>query len=443
MMRGVRMMGARRPGVVPPGLLPITNIVAIGASLTNYAFGQSLTTPHAAATALWSGVNVYGYGFVGDVASQTLTRLQAAFAAFPTSDTLFVVETGGNNVTATRPYATSTQAEKDALIADATAVLDLIATRPDRCVMSNISFREYADPATSSAMVIDGDAGSEPYNTNLFVPLIAARLPATMNADGQPILDAYNWSRNGCKTILGPDGLHFVDPAGRAAMRQFYRDRLAYFVSGGAVPAPIVPLSARAIDPSLPTPAYGSPAVIGFGLDPTTARLVWGSADAMITGGAIVPLTRMNGSDPGWTISCVPSVFDVTTNGVWRNIGGGRTTAATLYTGADLLCDEITTSSFYTGPGHTIAYQIAGLVPNARYKIDVTGSRNSTGPRLTRISFQSGAVVLDYEATNNPVLQMTGVVTASAAGVIAFVQSNPAGTAFSYLGGLRISAEVP
>ena len=50
-------------------------------------------------------------------------------AAFPTN-TLFVVHTGGNNVTATRPYAEATPAELDAIADGYDDLLAVMATRP-------------------------------------------------------------------------------------------------------------------------------------------------------------------------------------------------------------------------------------------------------------------------------------------------------------------------
>ena len=88
-------------------------------------------------------------------------RLTAAMTAFPTN-TLFVIESGGNDVTETRPYATATEAELDGLAEDYDAILAVMAARPGRCIMAPLTYREYANPATSSAMLIDGAAARSP-----------------------------------------------------------------------------------------------------------------------------------------------------------------------------------------------------------------------------------------------------------------------------------------
>ena len=227
----------------------ILNIVVVGASIMEGGFGRSLTTPHAAATAFWNGVKVYGYGWSGDEVADTVGRLNAAMAAFPTN-TLFVVHTGGNNVTATRPYAEATPAELDAIADGYDDLLAVMATRPGRCVLASLTYREYADPALSSAMLLDPAPGSAPYNANIVIPKIAAALPATINSDARPVLDLYNWVRNHSKVYMGTDGVHLT-ATGYAALRELFFQRLAYLVTGAAMPAPIPHLPAHEIDPNL------------------------------------------------------------------------------------------------------------------------------------------------------------------------------------------------
>ena len=99
-------------------------------------------------------------------------------------------------------------------------------------------------------MLLDPAPGSAPYNANIVIPKIAAALPATINSDARPVLDLYNWVRNHSKVYMGTDGVHLT-ATGYAALRELFFQRLAYLVTGAAMPAPIPHLPAHEIDPNL------------------------------------------------------------------------------------------------------------------------------------------------------------------------------------------------
>ena len=313
-----------------------------------------------------------------------------------------------NDVTETRPYATATEAELDGLAEDYDAILAVMAARPGRCIMAPLTYREYANPATSSAMLIDGAAGSEPYNEEILIPKIAAALPATINSDGRPVLDFYNWTRNTSKTLMSTDGVHLTT-MGDAALREFLFDRLAYLLTGAAMPDPVPHLPAHEIDESL------AAIVIKFGSQPTTAGVNWGQDTFLLHTTNVLALNRRDGTSSGVSLEIFPSTTDAGTSGVWRNIGGGRSVALATYTGSTLVCTEFTTSSFFAGPGHTMTYRFTGLTPNASYQITATGSRNAAGPRNTLLTDGSAAQIA-YDATLDPPVQDTDTFVADGTG---------------------------
>ncbi|QII44183.1 hypothetical protein GVT53_05680 [Flagellimonas oceani] len=222
-------------------------VVILGASIMEYTYGQNLTIPNAARTSEWQGngvnVDVYGYGFEGEEISDVVARLQSAMAAHP-ANTLFMVHIGGNNVSATRPYSTATPAELQQISDDYDALYAAIPpARLDDVIIMPITFRTYD---ISDDIYNNQELGSLPYNQNILIPKILANTPSQINADGNPIVDLYNFTRNNYQTYFdvsdpGFDGVHPSSPVGEDLLSEYMSLRAAYFINGGDVPAPIIP----------------------------------------------------------------------------------------------------------------------------------------------------------------------------------------------------------
>nr|WP_321413172.1 gliding motility-associated C-terminal domain-containing protein [uncultured Allomuricauda sp.] len=223
-------------------------VVILGASIMEYTYGRDLNTPNAARTSEWqiNGVNVdvYGYGFAGYTINQIIPEVQNALTAHPTN-TLFMVHIGGNNVSVTRPYSsTATPAELQQISDDYDALYAAIPpARLDDVIIMPITFRTYD---LSDDIYNNQELGSLPYNQNILIPKIQANTPSQINADGNPIVDLYNFTRNNYQTyfdVSDPafDGVHPSSPVGEDLLSEYMSLRAAYFINGGDVPAPIIP----------------------------------------------------------------------------------------------------------------------------------------------------------------------------------------------------------
>ncbi len=262
-------IGAGFGGMGVPGAPPRwpTRVVFLGASIIEQTFGRSLTTANAARTTAFRAaglaVDVYGYGWSGYATNSIRSKVLEALAAFPT-DTLFVIHIGGNDVSATRPFATATDTEKTTLTNNYAALIADIGARKGDVILCPTTFRTYEDQADIAALPNPRDAvfedeslGSKPYNDAIFIPAIAAWRPETINTDGNPIVDLYNGTRNPYETYVSGDGVHPTNPAGLDILAQIMIDRLGWAINAAAVPAPIIPRSV-----ALAAPVNTAPPVI-------------------------------------------------------------------------------------------------------------------------------------------------------------------------------------
>ena len=214
-------------------------VVIVGASIVQQAFGQDLTqTDDVIMSKLHAnGVNnidFYSYGFTGTRINNILSRIDIVLATFP--EAKVIVHAGGNDVTATRPYATRSQEEIDKFTSDIEALIAKFSGIEDQLILIPLTFRSYANIHQDDSMFLDGSSGSEPFNINEYLP----RIPENQkNIDGQHILDWFNLTRNNRFLYSGSDGIH-LNRFGNEALRQLVADRLGYLINGGERPEIIV-----------------------------------------------------------------------------------------------------------------------------------------------------------------------------------------------------------
>ncbi|MGN7514695.1 MAG: hypothetical protein ACTHOM_09985, partial [Allomuricauda sp.] len=216
-------------------------VVVIGASIMEQVYGRDLVTPNATRTTEWQNngvaVDVYGYGFSGYDINQIIPEVQNAMSTF-TSNTLFMIHIGGNDVTNTRPYATATQPQLDAI---SQAYDDLYAAiapaRLNDVIVMPITFREY----TGDDVYNNQELGSLPYNQNILIPKILANTQSQINSDGNPIVDLYNFNRNNPETY-SLDNIHPTIPDGEILLSDYMSQGASYFINSEATPPdPIAP----------------------------------------------------------------------------------------------------------------------------------------------------------------------------------------------------------
>lgn len=194
-----------------PGILDAPNVVILGASLMNGAFG-GLSDPspeiRAYAAALGFTGTLHSYAVSGYKVAQTIERhaLAAADLAATEGANLYIVHTGGNNVSGPRPYpggADVFQADYDTLMANITAA--------DPVIPLPLTKRLYVDPP----VVLQDDPateanGSKPYNEAIIYPAITENAPDWMG-DGSPYVDPYDFLDTNLTDrpfLLGADGIH-------------------------------------------------------------------------------------------------------------------------------------------------------------------------------------------------------------------------------------------
>lgn len=230
----------KRTAVDATALPSFSKVCFVGASIMNYTFSDvgDLTTRCTDVEAVFSGegyggLEIYCHATPGDYIDDITVSLQEAMAQH-TSDTLFVVHAGGNNISSGRPYpggASTFTTDYAALIAQA-------ATRPGSCIISDVSFRDYDDTTAD-----DEAAGSQPYNTNLTKPALAAARGGLVNHayydDGTPVTCFYEWSYYRRLRFLSGDNVHPSVPDGENLLRQWFAQRIGPIATGAGVPAQV------------------------------------------------------------------------------------------------------------------------------------------------------------------------------------------------------------
>ncbi|SEJ81691.1 hypothetical protein SAMN05421762_3861 [Pseudooceanicola nitratireducens] len=198
------------PDPQPQGLEPLANvldapqIVILGASIMEGAFDTGGTVhPHIAAWAAAMGITgtLTSYAVAGHTIAGTQGQLALAKSDLMASEgqNLYVVHTGGNNVSANRPYpggSSGFEADYDALITAAQQGGDRIIPLP-------LTFRHYGNTVTPG---VNEEDGSAPYNDQILLPRIGTHAPDWMGA-GRPHIDPYGFAKAN-PDLINSDGIH-------------------------------------------------------------------------------------------------------------------------------------------------------------------------------------------------------------------------------------------
>lgn len=398
---------------IDESLITYNNVVFLGASIISGAFGTDLTTPNTSATeafkALGSNVDVYGYGFHSSTADVVAEKLQEAMAAFP-EKTLFVIHGSGNDASRARPYADATQADLDEVTEHYQALMDVVATRPDDCLVACSTFRSYSDDPNSTLLFNDEAQGSKPFNENILIPMIANVLPESINSDGYPTVDVYNFTRNNYKWMLR-DGVHMTGD-GNIAFRQFMAERTAYKIQDLAKPQPVERIDSTTIQ-------FGSD-IDGLGIN--------NIGNSEFNNG--LPITLFKDYDASESISLlITSTLEGGVN------GNGGDTGNDVYYG-DLTYAPFTLTSITVDAAATVTLDFSQLEPNADYECSFVGSRTSGAERITRYTSQ-GKTADVYTSPTVPNAPVSMVLESDGSGNITVVATCAEGTNM-YLGGIQI-----
>ena len=176
-----------------PKISGITDIIVCGASIMS---AQANTIAIRDALAQFGlDVTVHNRAVGGENLTQIRTRVQAAITEFAgqQSSAMFQWHGGGNDYTG--PYPTDA-AVMDQGIRD---IINDITAAGFECCTSTLSWR---------AAVTGED--TEPYNTNVYIPVIAELTPPWMRG-ARPYVDVWTFFYEN-QDVLSPDGTHPTDP---------------------------------------------------------------------------------------------------------------------------------------------------------------------------------------------------------------------------------------
>lgn len=224
----------------------IQRVVVIGASIMNSLAGNNLTTPHAGATTAL-GMDVYGGSRAGETLSEQIDNVQSAIAAFPTvGETVFLLHSGGNDVSAHMPFDAVSPATLDTMRANLNALLDAFGAHLPHVVAMPPSFRSYTGQGYAARELFnDQMRGALGFNEAVFKPIYQTRIaPRWRYADGESVMCFYDLVRNNFEDWL-TDGIHISWNADR---RSALLGRLGQALAG-TTPTRITP---DPVDPVAP-----------------------------------------------------------------------------------------------------------------------------------------------------------------------------------------------
>lgn len=409
----------------PFPIVPITNkiynnIVFIGSSTVQNLMGRNLVTPRADATseavALGYEVDVYGYGWSGFTVDGLIPKIQDAFDAFPTDDTLFIVEAGANDIVNYRPAAAMTQLQKDNFNNSLDTMFTLLKTRQEDCIPLLLAYRHYADPSINDDVFFDDSIGVKPFNDTYYLPRIQADFSNTLNVDNESIIDVYDYVRNDYPYLISTDGLH-TRAETNSEYRKFMLGRLTNKF-GGDTPTVITP--APTVDNgSVTYVSLGSVAnIVGLNsFNETTmgGSIAWGKALRDADGKAGLPV-----------ISAITNYFSTT-------VGTGVLTGLSAFNGSSIFCTEVVSDSAFDGATKVLTHNLHRLEASTAYEFTFAASRSSGTQRITKITNNVTDLLIDTSL--DPIDQTKKMVMISDVdGKIIFTQTGGNGQS-QYLNG--------
>jgi len=397
-----------------------TNLVVIGDSNMNDAFGQNLTSPNGQATDYFRTItgsnsyNVFGYGWPGATVTSILQKIDEALVAHPTN-TFFFVSIGGNNITATRPYSQMSQTALNSLRSDLDQLFARANSVSGRMVIADLMFKPYTNSAfINCTAIFDSDTNSSrPYLDNEWRPRQIAHQPEFINVDGNSVFDLYNYLRNHWTLLMWDDGIHLNPTNSPIAFRSFIMDRCAYIFTNGTKPSYIVPMELSGkINIDLGTSAktdYNGRSIAYY-----PNNWFQFNSGNIASKPIVKNLKTTTGHDRGY-VSFNTSATTIDSDGTLAISGASTIKPNLAYTNWSVLSDEIMYASQSFNVSHTITMTFTNLYPDMKYRIQFTGSGTSSVERVTRITCSQNSL---YDEIN------TSALTPEIGGFIGITDSN-------------------
>lgn len=371
--------------------------------------GGGSVHPHVAAWAAAMGITgtLVSHAVAGHQVADTIGALAAAKSAHAATEgaNVYVVHTGGNNVSANRPYPGGNgafAADYDTLIAAALQGGDQVIPLP-------LTFRHYANTVVQG---VNEAEGSAPYNDQIILPRIAAHAPDWMDA-ARPHVDPYAFAIANQDLMLA-DGIHG------------YGHTIAQFILSRLV--------ARAFGRREADSRAGQGLIFGFAAG-VPQDYVPGAINRIgaYPNAAGYPVSIGARTDDGADVDpFVQLSYSGFTNGNTGGDGAGAfaRVADTRFHDAALLGGSI-----YVQGAAVYTLRIGGLPPGDQVTVTAVASRASAATdRKARLVLQGGeALVLDAatSAVSNQVVFAPVVVPAS--GEIMLEMTVAPGSGYGYL----------
>ena len=404
------------------GILTAPNIIVLGASIMDAAFGSAQTLrpvlqDYAQAAGFTGTLHVRSQA--GENIAETRARLagvQAESAIAATAgQNLYIVHTGGNNVSAIRPWPGG----EAAFVSDYDALM-LDITSTDAVVPLPLTKRLYTEePQVAVGDIASEENGSKPYNENVIYSAIDQYAPAWRAAGQVPFVNPYELADR-YPQLLSSDGIHGYG----ASIARFILARLSARATGR------LPEQSRAGTAILYSPSKGDPNDISIGPINRFMSLGTGSFlnQPLLCGAVAVD----DGFDP---------YIEVLTNDVFQegSINAGTETYARI---ADTRFHdpELVNNGIYVQGTKVYELEFGQLVPGDIVRVSAVGVRNAGGAnRRGLVALSSGqsleldasTVVASNQVTFDP-------VAVPADGRLSLSLSVAPGSTYGYLHGVLL-----
>lgn len=417
--------GSQEPaGLTPiPGILDAPNVIVLGASIMDSGFGSGHVLRSSVADyALAAGFTgtLHTRSSSGARIADTQTHLAAVQAeadiAATAGQNLYLVHTGGNNVSAFRPWPGS-----EAIFStEYTTLMQQITSSSDLVIPMPLTKRLY----TSAPTVVHGDSaseenGSKPYNENIIYPAIDTYAPVWRTAGEAPFVNPYEIGDRYPQTV-GSDGIHGYF----ASIARYILSRIAARALGKTKEA------SRRGTSILYSPEKGEPNNIAIGS--VNRFMSWGGGSFQNCPLLYGAITEAGDFDP---------FIEVTTNDVFQNAStnAGTGTYARI-PDARFHSTDVVNRGIYVQGTKTYQMIFAGLTPGDTLTVSAVGVRNASGTNrrgdLTLSTGQTLTLDASNIATSNQVTFDPVAVPAS--GEITLSLSVTPGATYGYLHGVML-----
>lgn len=405
-----------------PGILDAPNVVILGASIMESAFGNSpnldsYIADYAAAAGftgtLWARAQS-GEKIAATAGRQTAAAAEPAIAA-TAGQNLYLVHTGGNNVSSDRPWPGG----QPGFGSDYQTLISQITGAGDKVVPMPLTKRLYP----SAPQMIHGDAaseanGSKPYNDNVIGPAIDQYAPDWRAQDGTVYVNPYELADR-YPQLLESDGVHGFG----AALARYILARIA----GRAAGKPIG--QSRSGSSVLYSINSGDPREMSIGTRNVFKSYPAGFTNQPLLCGAIA----QDGSfDP---------FVELIRGGVFRNYSGGAGTGTfARIPDTRFHIPELVNSGIYFQGTDTFTLEFGQLTPGDTVTLTAVGVRSAGGTnRRSRMSLSTGEV-LDLDAASSAVSNQAtfAPVTVPANGKLGLTCTVAPGATYGYLHGVML-----